>query len=240
MSMRRLLWPTLITLPCVGILIAFGSWQVERLHWKQSLIDERAAALAADPIALPRDLSAPEGLEFRRVVVRGKYLHERELYVLNRAYKSRAGLHIITPLRRTAGAGGGVVLINRGWAPLDRRDPATRPGGQIAGQVEVTGIVRVGVTARGKFTPANDPVKGLWFAPDPRAMARAADVAAPEIIIEAGPAKNIGGLPLGGQTMTTLTNSHLSYVLTWYGLAIALIVIYLIYLFRSPEEPAAN
>lgn len=232
MSHRRLLWPTLMTLAGVVLLVVLGTWQVERMRWKQGLIAARAAALAAEPIALPHDLSAPEALEFRRVVVRGSYLHDQELYLLNRTYKTQVGVHVITPLQRDPIDGGGAVLVNRGWVALARRDPATREAGQTAGNVEVTGIVRVGVTGRNDLTPANDPARGMWYAPDPLAMSQAARLAGFNLIVEAGVGKNGG--PGGGQTTTALANNHLSYALTWYGLAVALLAVYLIYLLRRP------
>jgi len=232
MTFHRLLWPTLITLPALAILIALGSWQVQRLHWKQDLIDARQAALTVAPITLPQDLSAPEALEYRRVVVRGSFLHDHELYLLNRTHKSQVGVQVVTPFRRALIDGGGIVLVNRGWVPHDRQDPGTRAEGQVKGDVEVTGIVRVGVTARGSLTPDNEPIRGQWYFPDPVAMAKAAGVAAPGLIIEAGPAKNAGGLPVGGQTNVALVNNHLSYALTWYGLAGALIGVYLIFALR--------
>ncbi len=232
MTSQRLLWPTLTTLAGLALLIFLGSWQVERLHWKEALISAREAALSAEPTALPVQLSAVAELEFRRVVVRGRFLHDKELYVLNRTHKSVVGVHVITPLRRNLIDGGGVVLINRGWVPHDRQDPARRPTGQLDGNLEITGVVRIGVTARGKFTPANDAARGQWYAPAPLAMAQAVGVDAPNLIVEADAGANPGGLPVGGQTMTTLVNNHLSYALTWFGLALALVIIYLVYIFH--------
>jgi len=236
MTHHRLLWPTLITAAGVALLLTLGSWQVERLRWKEALISARNTALAAQPSALPAQLTDIVDLEFRRVVVRGRFLHAKELYVLNRTHKSVVGVHVITPLQRRAIDGGGVVLINRGWVPHDRQKASTRPDGQVSGDVKITGIVRLGVTARGKFTPANDAARGHWYAPAPLAMAQAVKVDAPDLIVEAGGAANRGGLPIGGQTLTTLVNNHLSYALTWFGLALALIVVYLVYVFRRPRS----
>jgi len=236
MPRRRLLWPTLITVSGVAFLIFLGSWQVERLSWKQGLIDARSAALAAGPVALPDTQMLEPGFDLRRVVIHGRFLHEREIYVLNRTHNSVAGVHVITPLKRRPADGGGTVLVNRGWVPQERTRPTTRADGLTTGEVEVIGIVRIGITARSSFTPPNDPAKGIWFAPDPEIMAKSAGIEASNFIIEAGPGDNSDALPVGGQTVTNLVNNHLSYALTWYGLALALCVIYLVYL-RNRKFP---
>ena len=44
---RRLLWPALMTLVMLATLLALGTWQVERLHWKQDLLSQIARAEAA-------------------------------------------------------------------------------------------------------------------------------------------------------------------------------------------------
>ncbi|HLJ22401.1 MAG TPA: SURF1 family cytochrome oxidase biogenesis protein, partial [Stellaceae bacterium] len=83
-----------------------------------------------------------------------------------------------------------------------------------------------------------------WFWIDVSAMARAAGIPdALPVYIEASAAPNPGGLPVGGQANTSLPNDHLQYALTWFSLAGALAVIYLILLrreraaARKPPEP---
>ncbi len=232
MTPRALLWPTLTALPALVVLFALGFWQLERLQWKTELIGQRQTALAAAPTELPATLVHPETLNFSRVHLSGRFLHDRELHVLNRNLKGVAGVHVITPFRRTEAEGGAVVLIDRGWVPNDRRTPASRPMGQIGGDIRVSGIVRTGTPGRGWLTPADDPAKGVWYAADAPAMAAALGVQVPNFIIEISSMDVPGGLPLGGQTRTEMANNHLSYALTWFALAGALAVIYLIFVLR--------
>jgi len=46
-NFRPLLWPTVFSLPMLLICLALGAWQVERLFWKEDLIAQRQAAVAA-------------------------------------------------------------------------------------------------------------------------------------------------------------------------------------------------
>ncbi|HUN48605.1 MAG TPA: SURF1 family protein [Stellaceae bacterium] len=239
---RRLVKLTLVSLSACAALIALGTWQVERLHWKEGLIAARAAALAAPPIDLPGSLDAARGLEFRRVRVSGvfDYAHEFPVNATERD-SGKAGDLLVTPLRR---ADGSVVLVERGWIPWDLRDPATRAAGNPPGIVEVEGLLRIPDGKPSWFVPDNDPTRNQWFYIDPAAMSRAAG--ATEVLpfyVEAGPAPHPGGYPLGGQAHMDLPNNHLQYAITWYSLAGVLVVIYLLLVRReraAPENPTVR
>ena len=70
----------------------------------------------------------------------------------------------------------------------------------------------------------------MWYARDLADIAKAARIklAAP-VIIEADATPNAGGWPKGGQTIVDLPNNHLQYAIVWFGLAAALLAIYLAY-----------
>ena len=144
----------------------------------------------------------------------------------------------MTPLVRRDGP---PVLVNRGWVPKDRKEPASRSPGQVAGEVSVDGIARVSQVRTGWLSgmiPDNQPDRNLWFTMDLPAMAAALGL--PEVAplyVEAGPAPNPGTYPLGGQTRVSLPNDHLQYAATWFLLAIALAVIYVV--FHRPKTPGA-
>jgi len=240
---RRVLTLTAGSLAALAVLIGLGTWQVERLHWKEALIAERTAAVSAPPTALPRTLEETRPLAFHRVRAKGQFLHDREVpvHAIERQ-RGAAGYLVVTPLRLDDGA---IVLVERGWVPTEKRDPATRAEGNPPGEVAVDGLLRLAPAEKpGWFVPANDPGRAEWFWIDLPAMARAAGVAeALPFYVEAGAAPNPGGLPVGGQANTDLPNDHLQYAITWYALAAALAVIYLLLLrheraaARTSREP---
>jgi surfeit locus 1 family protein len=226
LGFRPRLWPTLITLPSVLLMLGLGTWQLERLAWKQNLIAERTSGLAA-PVALwpdVRDRLADQ--LWKRVRVEGQFLHDQEMLLAARSLNGNLGFHVVTPFRV---AGDGVVLVDRGWIPLDRREPSRRAEGQIPGEIDVTAVVRPGHRA-GWFTPDNHPADKLWYWLDLPAMAAAAGLAqeaVTDVYLEADATANPGGFPIGGQTRINLPNDHLQYAITWYALAVALAVIYI-------------
>ena len=230
LGFRPQFWPTLVAVPVFLTLLGLGTWQVFRLAEKDAVNafrSERAAAPPADLASLPSDL-AP--MEFRRVRVRGTFDHARELYVYGRSPRGNDGYFIITPLRRDAD----VVLVNRGWVPRDRKDPARRAEGQVSGPVEVIGYLRRDAR-RGWLMPENDVAGNHWFWFDLPAMSERAGLPAPaSFYLEADTAPNPGGFPMGGQTQIQLPSNHLQYAITWYALAFAFLVIYVLWHRRAP------
>ena len=227
---RPALIPTLTVLPALALMFGLGVWQLQRLEWKTALIAAVDARTHSEPIPLDEALRLPpEAQEYRQVRVRGAFLHDREVY-LYAPRPGEPGVHVVTPLALPSGA---AVLVDRGFVPEPFRDPAKRAAGQIAGETEVTGILRF-ASAPGWFTPAPDRKARLWFSRDIAAIGEAAGVtlAAP-VAIEAGPEPSPGGLPQGGQTIVTFPNNHLSYALTWFGLALTLLAVYLVYHHRQ-------
>lgn len=222
---RGLLGPTVAALVGFLLLLGLGTWQLQRRVWKEGLIAQREAAMAAPAVPLPAVIADPAALEYRHVWVEGTFRHDHELYVTSRFYRDKPGYQVVTPLIM---ADGRAVLVNRGFVPLSARDPATRQAGEVAGPVRIEGVVRLSGKP-GWFTPANEPAADLWFNPDVAQMAVAAGLDPAKtspVFVEAGPAPNPGGLPIGGQTSIDLPNDHLQYAITWYSLATALAVIY--------------
>ncbi len=229
-NFRPRLVPTLIAVPGVLLLLGLGTWQVVRLAEKTTLNAYRAERVEAPAVALPARVVDSAEFDFRRVALAGVFRHDRELYLNARSQRGNAGYHILTPLIRD---GAPPVLINRGWAPYDRKNPDRRAEGQAQGRMQVEGILRR-EPRRGWLMPDNDPAKNEWFWYDLPMMARATgfDDLAP-FYVEAVATPNPGGFPIGGQTIVELPSPHLQYAVTWYALAVALAVIYVMWHRRS-------
>jgi surfeit locus 1 family protein len=230
---RPTLWPTLISVPAFIVLIGLCVWQVQRMHWKEELIAERESRVAAEPIALPEANGDPGDVEYRRVRLEGSFLHDKEMFLGARSLNGNAGYHVLTPFVLN---GGDTVLVNRGWIPVERKPPNSRPEGQVIGTQTLDGIVRL---AHGKawMQPDNEPDRNMWFYVDLPAMAAASAVDfRTDLYVDAGPAENPGKYPVGGQTRIELPNDHLQYAITWGLLAVALAVIYVLYHLKLERE----
>jgi surfeit locus 1 family protein len=229
---RRSLVPPLFTAAVVLFCIGLGVWQIERLQWKRGLIAEREAALTAPPAAAPRTLAEARALQFHRVVAVGVFLHDHEILRIAAGPSGGSGFEVLTPLREPDGR---VVFINRGFVPIARKDPAARAVGQVSGTVQIGGLLRLPPAAKpGWFTPDNRPERGFWFWIDLNAMAAAEGLTSvAPFYIDADATPNQGGWPKGGASLAPLRNDHLQYAITWFSLAVAALVIYLLSQRRS-------
>jgi surfeit locus 1 family protein len=240
-SVKRRSWLGLL-IPAVlafAALVALGTWQIERKAWKEGLIAALNEKLAAPPVALPPPASWA-GLdaardEYCRVKFTATFDHGRETLVYAAASSFRPdvtapGYWIFTPARLTDGS---FVMVNRGFVPEANKDAATRAAGQIAGPVEIAGTLRW-PEARRWFSPADDVPHNVWFTRDPLAIADAKDIrpVAPFYVEQESPAPP-GGFPQPGKLVVNLPNNHLGYAITWYGLALVLVVVFAAYAFKS-------
>ena len=240
---RSLLWPLLATCAALAVLVSLGLWQLQRLAWKEAVLAQIAARVSAPPVAAPADWSAfdPQRDEYRHVTVSGTFEHDHEALVFRATGNGRPGFEgpgylVMTPLLLADGAH---VLVNRGFVPLARRDPASRLAGQRPGFVTVTGLLRSS-EPRNAFTPPDSPVTNGWFTRDVAAIAAHFELGrtAP-FSIDADATPNPGGLPAGGATVLAIANDHLSYALTWFGLGLALIGVFAVYAWGKVSTAAA-
>ena len=228
--LRPALWPTLISLPILVLSLSLGIWQMERREWKLDILDRLTANQAAAPLTLD-ELLRGDSLrhEYGRVKVAGTFLHDKEFHLAARSLKNKVGMQVVTPLKTDDGR---IVLFDRGWIPSEKKEPAQRTEGQVAGRVELTGIVRRS-QIKGRFVPDNAPDKNVWFQVDVPLMRQLAG-ASPDprldtFFLEADAAPNPGGVPIGGQTRLDIPNDHLQYAITWFLIALALAGVYLAY-----------
>jgi len=228
---RGLVLLTFCSAAVFAVLIGLGVWQVQRLHWKEGLIAEIEARVHAEPISLNDAVAraqAGEDVSYLRVRLDGTLDNAKERYLFA-VSDGTPGWHVITPLTASDGE---VVLIDRGFVPDALRDPASRPQGELNGDVTVIGLARL-PERQGLFIPDNQPERNRWFWRDLSALSKSMFPSGPTNVgpffIEAERSDIPGGLPQGGQTSIDLPNNHLQYAITWFALAFCLVVIYVIY-----------
>lgn len=210
-----------------GLCVTLGSWQVQRLAWKETLIAQIAAANADAPLAdLPQDAASLEPLQFRKVAVQGQWIEGIEFHLAPRYFRNQFGYWILAPLKL---ADGRVVMINRGWVPGAKKLVETRPETAVHGTANVVGLLRVGAE-RSYFTPKNQPEKNVWFGRDVEEMAEYAKLGpvVPAMVDVIG-VQDVQQLPVPSDGVIRLRNDHLSYILTWYGIAAGILVIFVMY-----------
>ncbi len=209
--MKRRAAPALFTVVVVTILIGLGVWQLERREWKAGLIATREVAHAAAPSPPPQTVGEARALEFHRIAAAGVWLGGKTIRLHAISPKGTAGFAVLTPLRE---ASGHIIIVDRGFIPSGAQPPAAPTG-----TVGVEGLLRLAPGSRpGWFTPDNRPEAGDWYWIDLPAIAAVAGLG------EIAPFY----LDLN-KTPAPLPNDHLQYAITWFSLAAAAIVIYLLF-----------
>ena len=218
------------------VLLGLGSWQVKRLFWKQALLAQIAQAETAEPIPLTQIEAGGTLSPFMKISATGTFLPD-ETALYGAEVRDVApgpgvggpvmGAQLIEPLREVNGE---LILVDRGWVPLSRTGPLDQP----TGEVTVSGYVRFG-DSQHWFSAADDPSTRRFFTLDPRAIGAAIGQPnlRPFVLVALAAGNPSGGIverwPDPARHLPRPPNNHLSYAITWYGLAIALLTIFTIW-----------
>jgi surfeit locus 1 family protein len=234
-AIRSLMLPGVLSLAALAVLISLGNWQMQRLAWKENLIAAISKRVSEAPQIVP---ATPESLsldldreEYRPYFATGRFLHQYEVQVYTvlsgaKGSFSGAGYWVLTPLLRSDGS---IVIVNRGFVPQEKKDPASRPEGKIEGEVRVNGLLRASEQTN-FFTPSNDPKRNAWYSRSPSEIERAFGLTRVlPFILDATGEYRAGQLPQPNETKLAFTNNHLGYALTWYGLACTLIGVFSVF-----------
>ncbi len=227
---------TLASLAGILLLLALGFWQIQRLHWKEALIAAAKAGMRAVPVELRSGVSDPGALDFHRVVVKGRLLEDRSFLYGTHAVEGEVGGYLVTPLQLPDGA---VLLVDRGWlaeGALAKRQPDARGGRTVA---RIEGVARSLRERRpGWFTPANAPDRRRFYWFDLDAIGRLVGRPVEPLLVVAQRAEPQEVLARVHRVRIDFPNRHLGYAITWFGLAVSLFVVYLLFGFREQSSAA--
>jgi surfeit locus 1 family protein len=221
---------TFATLIGLAILFALGNWQLQRRVWKEALLARIARLESAAPVDAAQALSTartPADLDMVRVRLSCPGISAAAFVEVYGLLDGHPGWRLVSACPLAAG-GSATLLVDRGFIDdAERARPAVRtatPGG--APEI-VTGILRV-PDRPGPFTPKADPVKRLWFSRDVVAMAATLGVPRPAPVMLMAESRTNPDFPAltPSPLPAVISNRHLEYALTWFGLAAALAGVY--------------
>jgi len=205
----------------VAVLLGLGSWQVERLHWKRGVLAQIARAEAAPAVPIPED---PD--PFTKVQVTGRLRDDLSATygaeVRDTPIGTQLGAQLIVPLERERGE---PILVDRGWVP----DKRPRPIARIEGDVTLQAYVRPS-DSPGLFSATDNPAGRQFYTLNASAIGAALGLhrVMPFLLVAMGPSPP-ELYPDPAHHLPRPPNDHLSYAITWYGLAVALMVIFVLW-----------
>lgn len=225
---RPKLGPILVTALVVLTTCGLGAWQVKRLEWKNTLIQTVEARLELEPVALPLGAVDAGEWAYRRIVVSGRYLFDKEHFVQAISPQGVLGYRVMTPLVRS---GGTTVLVERAWIPFGAEP---KQSDRDAAQVErgVVGMLRLPQAPNWIakiLIPLPDVQKRIWYNLDMDSAAQALGVDLEPFFVEPLPGGSDRYDTTAPFRLEQIPNNHLAYAVTWFALALCSLAIFVLY-----------
>ncbi|MDC0012801.1 SURF1 family protein [Octadecabacter sp.] len=215
--MRKSLFPLVIGLGGLAILFYLAFWQLDRLEWKQGVLADIDARLAAEPVPLPAQVG-PETDNYLTVIMQGAATGE-EIRFLDSGTAAGTGHHIISAF---VVEGGRRVMLDQGLLPLYAEEVAP-----FTGEVTVQGNL-IWPDDISDQAPAGDE----WYARDVAAMAQVLNTEPVLVVLAAASQYDDRLTPLAVDTRN-IKNDHLEYAITWFLLAVVWMSMTIFYVTRS-------
>jgi len=239
---RRIVF-IVICILAIAVLAGLGVWQVQRMQWKARVIEQSVAALTAEPVTI-NDIYA--GIEYGydvdrlRIRLNGSYRHDLERFVYTPT-KRGIGYRVLTPFVDDTGF---LVFVDRGWIPENLKDAKSRKQArQPENRITITGITRVHPVSLTWFLADPDLTNNVWYWYNPQSMAlslpggvgQTADGQLPLISpvfvqLEPEGEPGQGRWPKISPINEDIQNNHLVYAITWFSMAIIILVMLILFL----------
>jgi len=194
------------------VLLSLGSWQLYRLNWKLNLISEIENSLKNDPVELLKSNKK----NYLKIKTSGQIDFDKQIYLYNLNKSGKPGFEVINPIL----IGNENYLINRGWISFDQKDQSEI---NFVNEDKIIGTLKL-QTKASTFKPENDIEKNYWFT-----------LNRDDVFKYTG--KNFSNfiIYLNGDYKTpepkvitaNISNNHKKYAITWFSMAISILLIYL-------------
>ena len=196
----------------ISVFLALGSWQIIRLNWKLELINQIETSLKDIPV----NLSNSKHKNYLRVKTRGSIDFEKQIYLYNLNEKGKPGFEVINPLK----VGNNNYLLNRGWIPFNKKEDETI---NVIDENYINGVLRKQIKPN-IFKPENDLSENYWFTLDRDDIFKfTGKNFSPYVIYLSGNNE----FPKPKSITANISNNHKKYALTWFSLAISILLLYL-------------
>ncbi|MDC3400809.1 SURF1 family protein [Candidatus Pelagibacter ubique] len=196
----------------ISVFLALGSWQIIRLNWKLELINQIETSLKDIPV----NLSNSKHKNYLRIKTRGSIDFEKQIYLYNLNEKGKPGFEVINPLK----VGNNNYLLNRGWIPFNKKEDETI---NVIDENYINGVLRKQIKPN-MFKPENDLSENYWFTLNRDDIFKfTGKNFSPYVIYISGNNE----FPKPKSITANISNNHKKYALTWFSLAISILLIYL-------------
>jgi len=198
-----------------------GTWQLVRLQWKNSLIDQISEGLKSSPV----NYSDKVKVNYQRVKIEGRYNFGKQIYLYSLNEKGQPGYDVITPFESLSSEN---VLVNRGWIQSNLKNNNII-NKTIGGKIQ--GLILRNIKPN-IFKPENDIETNIWFSINLEQAKEVTGKNFSNYILYLEDKKT--NIPNPKKITIDLPNNHLKYAITWYSISISIFG-YFLY-FRKKNE----
>ena len=194
------------------VFVALGSWQIVRLNWKNNLILEIENSLKNPPV----ELTNSNVENYLKIKTSGSIDLEKQIYLYNLNDTGTPGFEVINPILINDTN----YLINRGWIPFEKKNSQeinVFDENDIIGTLKLQGRKNI-------FKPDNDLEENYWFSLNREDILKFTGKEFSKYIIY------LDGnyqFPKPKKITANISNNHKKYAITWFSLAISILLLYL-------------
>jgi len=193
-------------------LLSLGFWQIYRLNWKLELIEQIENSLKNEPV----ELSKIEKKNYLRIKTSGEIDFDKQIYLYNLNENGKPGFEVINPIK----IGDENYLMNRGWIPFEKKE---LPEINFVDQNQIVGTLML-QTKPSKFKPENEIEKNYWFTLNREDISKFTGRNFSQYVIYLNGDYKI---PKPRVITAKISNNHKKYAITWFSMAISILLIYL-------------
>ena len=194
------------------VFVALGSWQIVRLNWKNNLILEIENSLKNPPV----ELTNSNVENYLKIKTSGSIDLEKQIYLYNLNDTGTPGFEVINPILINDTN----YLINRGWIPFEKKNSQeinVFDENDIIGTLKLQGRKNI-------FKPDNDLEENYWFSLNRDDILKFTGKEFSKYIIYLNGNYQV---PKPKKITANISNNHQKYALTWFSLAISILLLYL-------------
>jgi surfeit locus 1 family protein len=194
------------------VFVALGSWQIVRLNWKNNLILEIENSLKNPPV----ELTNSNVENYLKIKTSGSIDLEKQIYLYNLNDTGTPGFEVINPILINDTN----YLINRGWIPFEKKNSQEI---NVFDEKDIIGTLKL-QGRKNIFKPDNDLEENYWFSLNREDILKFTGKEFSKYIIYLNGNYQV---PKPKKITANISNNHQKYALTWFSLAISILLLYL-------------
>jgi len=191
----------------VTILCILGTWQINRLKWKNNLIYEVSKSIAMEPQSINLN-NIDINSQYLPVTYEGKFL-ENEIHVLFSLKPYGPGFKVIRPFKLKSGE---IIMVDLGFIKESKKNSQIKIElNKISGNIFFP-------NETDSFTPEPNLSKNIWFSRDLEKMSSYLNTKPIMVILSSK--VNDENIVIT-RLSPNFVNNHLQYSVTWFSMAIS-------------------